>query len=64
MSGIDLCVLFEFLGINISCDVKNSKTSTPSNSSGNCSTKDQCANCIVREMLENGEINLEDSVPY
>lgn len=28
---------------------------------GNCYPKSECANCIVREMLENGEICLDDS---
>ena len=56
--------------MNISCDVNNFQTSTPSKRrkilqcSGICSTKDQCANCIVREMLQYGEINLKDSVLY
>ena len=53
-----------------SYNVNNSKTSTTSNRwkilrcLRSCSTKNECANCIVREMLHNGEINLEHLVIY
>ena len=47
------------------------KTSTPKSTKrkilkclGYCSIKDQCANCIMKEMLKNGEISLEGSFVY
>ena len=47
------------------------KTSTPKSTkrkilkcSGYCSMKDQCANCIAKEMLKNGGISLEGSFIY
>lgn len=56
--------------MNISCDANNFITSTPSKKRkilkclGNCSDCDKCANCIVKEMLQNGVISLECSVAY
>ena len=56
--------------MNISCDANNFITSTPSKKRkilkclGNSATCDRCRNCLVREMLQNGEISLGCSVAY
>ena len=57
--------------MNISRDIENGfQTSTPTYKRkillclGSCSANDLCANCIVKEMLQKGEINLEGSFCY